>query len=270
MSDKVGVCALTGSEGSFVKAHILPRALTKPAKKDSHLLQSTRGRGYRKRFTSWYDKSLVIREGENILSRIDDRGVKALRKNMLVWSSWRAFKPYFEPMGVLFPDHSIRNINLEGADAIHEFFLSIAWRACASKMPDMEHAFASTEHIELMRQIVSGEVELKPINFPVSLTQISTFGEVHNFSPIRETVSPPKSISQYLENEEWDIIRIYMDGLVAHVHLQPERRTASEIPTFVSSSRKTAVTAVTFEASAQYERMLIGAWETKFPFGSLE
>ncbi|WP_417239366.1 hypothetical protein [Celeribacter halophilus] len=255
-----GICALTLTEGNYVDAHIVPKALTKPEYKGAPLLQSTKGKGHKKRFSSWYDKNLVTREGEDILAEIDDAGIKALRTNQLIWSSWTFYKPVFDRLHFISDQHSIRRIRLENSDAIHRFFVSIAWRACASKMSDMQEAVASPEQIELMRQTILAP-NRAPESFPVSLTQMTSKGVIHNSSPYTQDKAIPP-ISDQVDPKTVKIVRIYCDGLIAHVHLDIDPQDVNENPLFVGTSDKTIIIGIDFEVSYQYENLLINAFES--------
>lgn len=83
-----GRCKLTGELGPFVKAHILPKALTYPAEKGLPFAQSGRDYPPIKRWSSWYDSSIVTAAGEKTLADHDDWAIEALREHQLVWSSW--------------------------------------------------------------------------------------------------------------------------------------------------------------------------------------
>jgi hypothetical protein len=61
-----GICKLTGKRGNFVKAHIIPKALTRPAEKGLPFVQGGQGSRPVRRWDSWYDDHLVIQAGENI------------------------------------------------------------------------------------------------------------------------------------------------------------------------------------------------------------
>lgn len=262
MSKKSGVCALTLKEGKYVDAHILPKALTKPAYQGGELRQNVPGNGYKKRFSSWYDRTLVIREGEDILQKIDDQGIKALRADMLVWSSWKVFKPHFENLALGLPNHTLRRIKLSDPAAIHRFFLSIAWRACASKLPDMSEAYADEAHVSAMREALIDSAELAANFFPITLTQLTTIGETHNHTPVRQSKPIDLSSERDTSDNCFEIIRIYVDGLIAHVHLDVDLAFASHNPLFVGSEDEILITGVTYEASAQYENLLFCAFET--------
>lgn len=265
---KTGVCALTQKDGIFVKSHILPKALTKPAIKGAPFLQTTRGEGYKKRFSSWYDKTLVIRQGEDVLEKLDDAAIKCLRKDMLIWSSWHFHTPFFRRFTPASLDHSTRCFVPSAPKLLHRFFVSVAWRACASRLPDMAEAVASEKHIELMRKSLLSKTDLSPSFFPVSLTQLTTKGEVHNLAPMSDTVKPPREIARHLPEESWQIIRIYFDGLIAHVHLNPDKGFASDNPNFLGSSDKLMMSGVTYEASFEYENLLINSLECFGPLST--
>ncbi len=250
-----GHCALTGTHGKFVKCHIIPQAFTRPKVRGEALYQSSRGKGERRRWSSWYDKQLVTREGENFLSDIDDAAIKMLRRHQLVWSGWTVFRPHFEKMALTLPDHGFRKVKTSNASTIIRFALSVAWRASASSLPDMAEATLEAEQEQRLKDFVLGEPIVGASPFPVSLTQISTLGMIHNQSPLVD-------VKKILDIEGTDdhfvkIMRIYLDGLVLHVHLSdiPQERVAGN-PLFLGSSDQTLITSVTYEASFQYENML--------------
>ncbi len=250
-----GHCALMGCYGKFVKSHILPQAFTRPSVKGEPLYQSTRGEGEWRRWTSWYDNNLVTREGEDLLSAIDDNGIKTLRKHQLVWNSWLVFRPHFENATPMLPDHGYRVLKNLDSEAIIRFALSIAWRASASSLPDMKNATLKKSQEDELKEYILGRPIEGSSPFPVSLIQISTVGETHNHSPYidnKPNFNPDGAEGQFLK-----IMRIYMDGLVFHVHLSPiPKDHLKDNPIFLGASDHTLVTSVTYEASFQYENML--------------
>lgn len=82
-----GACKLTGEEGAFVKAHIIPDALTRP-EKGAPFAQAGLEAAPIARWTSWYDKGIVTAAGEKILAGYDDWAIQKLRDHRLVWSGW--------------------------------------------------------------------------------------------------------------------------------------------------------------------------------------
>lgn len=250
-----GRCALTQKNGKFVKCHILPQSFTKPSVSGAPLYQSSQGDGEKRRWSSWYDKNLVTREGEDILSEIDDKAIKQLRKHQLVWSSWTVFRPHFEKFSPMLPNHGLRRVKIDDSNSLIRFALSVAWRASASSMPDMRYATLDPEMENSLKDYVLGREIKGASSFPVSLIQISTRGEIHNHSPY---VSDKQIFD--LENSNRDplkIMRIYVDGLVLHVHLSPLPEDHIQgNPLYLGASDHALVTAVTYEASFQYENML--------------
>jgi Ser/Thr protein kinase RdoA (MazF antagonist) len=84
-----GLCGLTGKPGKYVKAHILPAALTEAGDNAGALTQHGEGQTRPiRRWTSWYDPRLVTAEGEAILAAYDEWAIQELRRLKLVWSSW--------------------------------------------------------------------------------------------------------------------------------------------------------------------------------------
>lgn len=251
----LGYCALTGSHGKFVKCHILPQAFTRPSVKGEALYQSSRGRGEQRRWSSWYDKKLVTREGEDFLSEIDDVAIKLLRRHQLVWSSWTVFRPQFERMSLALPDHGYRKVKIADVSPLIRFAHSVAWRASASSLPDMAAAKLEVEEEKKLKDFVLGEPIVGASPFPVSLTQLSTVGMTHNQSPgidEKQVFDIEGSDDQFAK-----IMRIYLDGLILHVHLSqtPQEHVAGN-SLFLGGSDHTLITSVTYEASFQYENML--------------
>ena len=100
-----------------------------------------------------------------------------------------------------------------------------------------------------------GEPIVDASPFPISLTQLSTVGMRHNQSPWIDE----KQIFG-LEDSDDQIVkmmRIYLDGLILHVHLSqiPEQHVTDN-PIFLGSADHALMTSVTHEASFQYENML--------------
>jgi hypothetical protein len=83
-----GLCKLTGHTGPFVKSHIIPQALTRPAQRNLPFWQLHPDKPPVRLWSSWYDSELVTQTGEDILTAYDTWGVDALRREKLVWGGW--------------------------------------------------------------------------------------------------------------------------------------------------------------------------------------
>ena len=259
---KYGTCLLLGHEANLVKCHILPQSLTKPSEKGAPLWQASKGVGPKRRWSSWYDDSIVSREGEDYLSRIDDDAIKALRRHKLIWSGWYPFTPVFERITPSSPDHSLRTVRL-GADAaiIHKFALSIAWRASVSRLPEMSNINLGADVEGKLRALILGKTTLTPAAYPTGLIQISCIGEAHNLTPIRDKKIQP-AIDDIPE-KHLDMVRIYVDGLIMHVHLNPDDLESYEDnPLILGASEKHTIVGISYQASFQYDNMLVNAYET--------
>lgn len=117
----MGLCLLTGKKGKFVKSHIIPKSLTRPSKAGNKFLQPAAGSTtvrLIKRADSWYDKSIVIREGEDYLSEIDSYAIDELRAQGLLWSSDKLRKPSTDLI------NELAIVNFNEPLKIRKFFLS--------------------------------------------------------------------------------------------------------------------------------------------------
>lgn len=254
-----GTCALTGARGKFVKAHIIPAALTPPEVKGAALRQAGYGQPAVKRWSSWYDPRLVTAEGETFLRDLDTWAIEELRKHKLVWSSWR------DEGALVAPDHRIilpeegmgaREVNLGDPKRLRLFFLSVLWRAAASTMPDLDEIQLSDADLDYLRNaILSGDGN--PLSFyPIQLLQLSTRGRTHNNTPFRKTVTEPDPINGG-ETPPYEVIRFYFDGLVTT--FDTRTFTPEEIDArgrvLVGYGPKLYLGTVTFEKSFQRENL---------------
>ncbi|WP_289097669.1 hypothetical protein [uncultured Pseudoalteromonas sp.] len=241
----MGLCLLTGKKGKFVKSHIIPKSLTRPSKAGNKFLQPAAGSTtvrLIKRADSWYDKSIVIREGEDYLSEIDSYAIDELRAQGLLWSSDKLRKPATDLI------NELTIVNFNEPLKIRKFFLSLLWRAAVSSLPEFVGVTLSKEQIEILRRIIIGEMDDKLSVFPIILIQLTGLGPTHNFVPIK------------LSFNGWEVYRFYVNGLIAHIHLQNPNLLAlmnpvpSDHPTFLGTEQ-TIVHQVKTENSFQLSNL---------------
>lgn len=245
-----GVCKLTGRTGAFIKAHIIPRALTFKQNPSGFFVQGGLGMRPIRRWDSWYDSTLVTREGEDILERHDSRALEELRKHKMVWHSWG-------PMVELsITDHvrmggsflGVRKIEQVDALALRLFFLSVFWRTAASTLSDFKNITISTSQMRRLRRMVRDSSPYPLAEFPVVLTQISTIGPRHNYGPVadRRPAWPDRRNGPTLP-----FFRFFMDGLIAHIYPDRSSLDTAELGPFVLGGKadKVVITTVTLEGS---------------------
>lgn len=202
----MGVCLLTGKEGKYVKSHIIPKSLTRPSKPGNKFIQPAQNptkKRYIKRADSWYDKSIVIREGEDYLSDIDSYAIDELRAQGLLWSSDKIREPATDSV------NELTVVSFNEPVKIRKFFLSLLWRAAVSSLSEFKDIILSEKQTELLRKIIVGEVEDDLSLFPTTLIQLTKAGPAHNLTPIKQRVGA----------DGREVYRFYMNGLIAHIHL---------------------------------------------------
>ena len=243
-------CKLTLKEGKFVKSHILPKALTKPRISGAHFVQPSMlsvGHKYIKRNDSWFDKDLTIRYGEDILSDLDSFGIEQLRKNGLVWSSTK--RKFFDTL----PNLSI--VCFEQPKKMRLFFLSLLWRAAATKLDEFRAIQIPSQQLEKIRKVLTGEDKDKRSLYPMILVNLATEGHTHNLAPIESTIDCVQK--GYGKNK---IFRFYMNGLIIHFYIEdPSLFCLSnpipyDSPMYVGEEQ-TLVTHVDYEDSFQFENL---------------
>lgn len=247
-----GICKLTGEPGKFVKAHLIPKALTRPAMPGVPFVETGLGRPPSRKWSSWYDQKIVIQKGEDRLSTIDTHGIAELRRQKLVWSGWG-------PM-VTIPSESlgdgtgwgIRRLVDVDAKQVRLFFISLVWRAAVSDLPGFADVCVAQHDVERLRKMVlSGDTEPADY-FGITLTQISTIAEMHNLTPFPRTKTLRNPDGTVLK--EVPFIRFYFEGLIAHIH--PYQGEADEWgPMLLGNGNELIATTVTYERSFQKENM---------------
>lgn len=245
-----GICALTGEQGRFRKAHIIPEALTRHDVPGQPFYQAGQGAKPVKRMTSWYDSNLVTARGEEILAGYDDWAIRTLRRHRMVWSGWRGNRLVAKDMvssGAL----SVRQI--AGADwlRLRLFYLSVLWRAAATSREEFAEVQLPTAHLERLRSMVLNG-DPRPLNFfPIVLAQLSTRGPAHNQTPLSGTIDlgPEGPI----QSQSVRIFRFFFDGLAAHVYRDqlPPSRLEGLGTLALGASETLSVTAIPFEGSFQ-------------------
>ncbi|EKM0371299.1 hypothetical protein ACN6UN_000197 [Cronobacter turicensis] len=257
-----GLCKLTLKKGRYVDSHILPRALTLIGANGERTIQAELNGPTRRRFQGWYDNQLVIDKGESILSDIDNKAIKLLRKNHLVWSGWPSVADRLPcPNEQLLKldekeDYPNQFRRIEGVNflPLKVFFLSILWRAAASTREDMKDISLPDDMLEKLRLATLNQDPLNLEDFPVLLFQHGTRGIPHNRTPIIEKHSfhlvPPFQMLEYT------VCRIYMDGLVAHVVLDADDMFIENLATFILGAEKYLFLSVQpFEASRALDNL---------------
>lgn len=242
-------CKLTHKTGKPAKSHLIPRALT-----NLHKSQKSRVEvGYKgqkeTRHDSWYDLDLCTTEGELILSKIDDFGIEELREQRLIWDSWGPHNNLNEVVNKdLFltdDEEGVRLITFNNPQKIEIFFLSLLWRAAASKRTEMQDVSLEESEIEKLRLIINDNKFEFIKEFPVTLIQLSTKGPIHNRTPYTENV--------LIEDVEIKQARIYFDGLIARISINPKD---VEIPPLSGKEGKSLVICKSFEKSLSKDQII--------------
>lgn len=262
--DQFGFCRLTGKPGRFVKSHIIPQALTIGAEGGQPLFQYGDAGGRSRKWSSWYDQSLVTRDGEDILAALDTWAIAALRSQRLVWSGWgedvTLKRELHEEVSGAF---GVRTVHLD-TERLRLFLLSLLWRAAASRMREFEEIQIPKAHMEVLRLTLLGGVSPDLDFYPAQLTQVSTLGHLHNHTPIRTFKFIPDLQGEDGEGVNVPFFRFYFDGLIVHFAVPGSDFPAvSELGNLiVGASSAVVLSTITYEASLQkrnFEEIVLGS-----------
>ena len=247
--DAVGICQLTLRKGRFVKAHIIPRALTSiaPASSPIALLNGS-ARPPIRRWSSWYDPALVIRAGEDILRDYDTWGIQFLRNHHLVWSSWNDHaslpntQPQAEPI-------DFREVPVTDPRMARLFFLSLLWRAAATNLTEFATIEIPDHDLEVLRTCLVERSLPAPEFYPMTLFQLVTRGEEHIWAPCRTDMAT--FTDDGVPRGSIPLFRFYFDGLSLLVRLPHEEETEPLGDLAIGGSERLLVQTLPFEASRQ-------------------
>lgn len=248
-----GICALLGVDGKYAKSHIIPRALTEPVIKGDRFIEAGRGTRPIRRFSSWYDTQLVITEGEKILSGIDTAGISELRKHKLVWSGWDGKKKLKYSDYEIYPDPSIgvgfRRLRVDSVK-LRLFFLSVLWRSLKTGIKEFSYLPRDLVDLDVLRGMIINNDPGHHGYLPIMLDQISTLGISHNYSPTLQD----KEMERVGGNVRFRFFRLYMQGIVAHIHVDVDQEFLSGMsPMIVGAEEELLVISRKFETSWQYQ-----------------
>lgn len=250
----IGVCKLTLKPGKYVKSHLIPLAFSAPSK-GCYFIDGAPGGRPTRRPTSWYDREIVTRAGEDILADLDSFAAKELRRLRLVWSGWKDEVEFSENL-LAYPDSPFLVRLIFGAEVLglRVFFLSLLWRAAVSNQNQNAHIILADQQLEQLRQMVLNKNPY-PLSFmPVHLTQLTTKGGRHNLGPLHmEMPLYQDEPSSQLTAQSY---RFYFDGLIANImiDLSPENYDgASAI--YLGGDEKILALCVKFEDSFQAQNM---------------
>lgn len=210
-----GVCKLTGSKGTYVKCHLLPKALTSPPIRNEVRVEGGEGRLPTARFDSWFDKTIVTRKGEDVFERLDAFAITELRRQKLVWSSWpdeeSCCPVESEPMD---EQWAMRHVEFSNPERMRLFCLSLLWRAATTELAGFTDVELPPPRLQILTDMLLSDRATPFEYFPVHLIQLRTRGGWHNQTPIKQFKRFPDG-----DGTERDIgtFRFYMDGLIIHI-----------------------------------------------------
>lgn len=253
-----GICNLTKHQGRFIKSHIIPSALTEPYIKNNYFLQFGPKQRRKRRWSSWYDLELVTAKGEQYLTDLDTWAIEELRKYKLVWSGWEGEKELNKDLYNSVGYGGVRVVEGIDRNKLRLFFLSILWRAAATKLKEFSYVTLPDEDLEHLRlMIINGNPEPQSF-YPIQLTQLVTKGFLHNHAGVKMNIRVKNNEDDKKGTILLPIYRMYFDGLIVYFHLGlPDSNNVEKLKgVIVGTADSLVVTTAQFENSLQFNSML--------------
>jgi len=244
----IGTCLLTGHTGTFVKSHLTPQAFTAPEIPGAYFVTAGNRTRPTRSFTSWYDKKIVIRKGEDVLADLDSYAITTLRQHKLVWSGWDGETCLAPSLHNMISDtKGIRKVLFEDVEKIRLFFLSLLWRWAVSRLPVAAEVNLPLAEQHQLRDMILASDAGDPGVFPIELIQLSTRGETQNMAPI----ATMKDIEDVESNTKRTVpfYRFYFDGLVIHIGMSTTSTVVSGL--VLGTETQLVLPTVSYEDSFQ-------------------
>lgn len=202
-------CKLTEKKGVFVKSHLIPKALTRLSRVGEKAIEAGPVIGPKRKPEGWYDKQLVISEGERILESYDTAGIRELRRLGLIWSSATHCLDAAKKVSIA-GEQDLLEIACSHPKRLRMFILSLLWRAAATALPAFSHfELPEGERLFLRRLLAENSAGLVD-EFCTIFTVLGGPGAQHNHTPIRDKL--------ILNDLQLTYSRFYFDGLVIHIY----------------------------------------------------
>jgi hypothetical protein len=197
---------LIGTQGPFARAHIIPDAFMQRAT-DAPFLECAGESRPRRRFTGWYDPTIIGFEGERLLAEYDDAAAKCFIENGFTYRTRRNPQDIYR-LGDRFVPGELYEIGNVDTGRIRLFALSLLWRAAVTSLEAFELVEASPSHLaDIRRRLVARDAG-PHTEYPVYFGVFCDAEELTKVAPYRVRNHP--------------FFRFFLDGIVCYVC--PRRR----------------------------------------------
>jgi hypothetical protein len=200
---------------------------------------------------------MVIRAGEDYLSKIDSRAIAELRKHKMVWSGWGRSKVLNCKYHKFLSSEGRDGLRmLPGVDAklLRVFFLSLLWRALVTTRKEFSHVTNNGIDVNELREVILSGEPGSLSRHPIMLYQMNTRGFCHNNTPTLDEVILPATDGE--SEERVTTYRFYMQGCIAHIYAGVDTRVAQRFGgAMLGGHEEALIFTHPFNASKQLDRM---------------
>lgn len=223
-----GLCQLTRKHGPFAKSHIIPDAFMRRLTDAPFMEWDGYGRPI-KRFTGWYDSSILSQEGEALIARYDDAATKTFLN--AGWTYRRRRHPDLPEVLVdNFSANQLYTIDNVDTDLVKLFGLSLLWRAAVSSLETFNSIRLKEDFLEDLRlRILAGEAG-KPLDIPVYFSLFDGSEELTRVAPTAINNHP--------------FYRFFLDGVVCYVGRGRANMFSRRVPTLMVGAEPGKLSAI--------------------------
>lgn len=193
MSNRTGVCKLTGIPGRFVDSHIIPRSFFERSREARNeplaILSSHESSRVKTSRIGLYDNELVTADGERYFAKLDDYAAKLLFTRPTRSQYIRDSNGF-----ILRSEGRVLGYTVDKFDyaALKLFFMSILWRISASARPELKAI--KVEHEDELKQMLLTTNPGSAEEFSVLLYRYSDQGPQPSLLPFNQKLEGVKFV----------------------------------------------------------------------------
>lgn len=222
-----------GTEGAFAKSHIIPDAFMQRAT-DAPFLECDKESRPQKRFTGWYDRTILGFEGERLIAHYDDQAAKCFIGNGFTYRT-RRDRQAINNLGKRFVADQVYEIKGVDTANIRLFALSLLWRAAVTSLDAFRLVKVSPSHLADIRKRLVARDAGPFSEYPVYFGVFCDLEELTKIAPYRPRNHP--------------FYRFFLDGVVCYVCMRRRLADAGRFGPFLVGAEQNRLLLPCFSSS---------------------
>jgi len=224
------------TDGPFRRAHIIPHAFMRRVS-DAPFMETDGQSRSQKRFTGWYDGTILGAEGEALIARYDTTAARYFVDRGLTYRTRRSPLDLNRIEDPLVPNQ-IYAMDEVDTNQLRLFALSLLWRAAVSTLEPFDKVVVSPAHLSdiaaRLRAGNAGDYRDYPVRFAV----FDGAEELTKIAPVNMREPPA--------------VRFFLDGVVCYVCPRRRWRKVEEFGGLITGYEPNAITMMCYSSAQSW------------------